>query len=102
MAKNINITELLSNDQPTIQIGDKQYAVNNSVETAMRFEELANGGGTKELLAAIEGALGKEAYKEIGVAKLPLQNLKVLTIAILAATQNLTYEEAAARFQQSS
>lgn len=102
MAKNINITDLLSSDQPTIQIGDKQYAVNNSVEAAMRFEELANGGGTKELLAAIEGALGKETYKEIGVAKLPLQNLKVLTTAILAATQNLTYEEAAARFQQSS
>lgn len=100
MAKNINITELLSNDQPTIQIGDKQYAVDNSVQAVMKIEELAGDGGTKSVLSAIEAALGEIAYKEIGVAKLPVPNIKVLMIAIMAATQNLTYEEASARFQR--
>lgn len=102
MAKSINITSLLTNEQPTIQIGDDLYPIDNSVEAVMRFEELAGGGGTKALLTAIEGALGKEAYEKINVPKLALPNLKVLTTAIMASSQNMTYEDAAARFQQSA
>jgi|GEM_PF-4660072 len=101
MPKNINITDLLSNEQPTIQIGEKQYPVNNSIEAVMKFEELATDGNSKNLLNAIKSALGDKAYDEIGVGTLPLPNIRVLTTAILAATQGIAYEDAAARFQQS-
>lgn len=96
----INITDKFKMEQPSIQIGEKAYPVDNSVEAVLKFEELSEGGGTKALLDAMETALGKEAYKEIGVNKLSVANLKVLTVAMMAAMQELTYEEAAARFQQ--
>lgn len=101
MAKTINITDLLSNDKPVIQIGEKEYPVDNSVESVMRFEELAGASSSKDVLSAIEGALGAKAYKEIGINKMALPNLKVLMTAIMAANQDLSYEEAVARFQQS-
>lgn len=100
MAKTINITDKFSQEQPSIQIGEKFYTVDNSVEAVLKFEELADNGGTKALLSALESALGEDAYKEIGVPKLSVVNLKVLTVAMMAAMQGITYEEAAARFQQ--
>ncbi|MNW40122.1 hypothetical protein D3C74_172280 [compost metagenome] len=95
----INITDKFKTEQPSIQIGEKSYPVDNSVEAVLKFEELAEGGGTKALLSALETALGKEAYKEIGVSRLSVANLKVLTVAMMAAMQDISYEEAAARFQ---
>lgn len=94
----INITDKFSKQQPSIQIGEKTYPVDNSVEAVLKFEELADGG-TKALLTAIETALGEKAYEEIGVIKMPIPDLKVLMIAMMAAMQEMTYEEAAARFQ---
>lgn len=96
----INITDKFIKQQPEIQIGEKLYPVDNSVEAVLKFEELAEGGGTKALLAALEGALGKKAYEEIGVTKLSVANLRVLMVAIMAAMQELSYEEADARFQR--
>lgn len=98
MSKIINITELLSNEKPVIQIGEKSYPVNDGVDAVLAFEEAA-GNGAKGLLTALEGALGKEAYAEIGVASYGLSNLKVLATAVLAAQAGITYEEAAARFR---
>lgn len=95
----INITDKFSKEQPSVQIGEKSYPVDNSVEAVLKFEELSEGGGTKALLGALETALGEDAYKEIGVIKLSVANLKVLTVALMAAMQDLPYEEAAARFQ---
>lgn len=99
MAKVINITELLSSDKPVIQIGTKSYPVNDGVDAVLGFEEAASKG-TRGLLEALEGALGKEAYADIGVSSYGLANLKVLATAVLAAQAGITYEEAAARFRR--
>lgn len=96
----INITDKFSKDKPSIQIGEKKYAVNNSVEAVMKFEEMAGAGSTKALLSAIEEILGKEAFVEVRVMKLSVPDIKVLMTGIMAAMQDLTYEEAAARFQR--
>lgn len=98
MANVINITNLLSNEKPVIQIGEKSYPVNDGVDAVMAFEEAASKGA-KGLLVALEGALGKEAYGEIGVSKMGLGNLKVLSTAVLASQAGISYEEAAARFR---
>ncbi|RED34673.1 hypothetical protein [Paenibacillus sp. VMFN-D1] len=96
----INITDKFSKDKPSIQIGEKKYPVNNSVEAVMKFEEMAGDGSIKALLSSIEEILGKEAFAEIGVMKLPVSDVKVLMLGVMAAMQDLPYEEAAARFQQ--
>ena len=101
MATVINITNLLSNEKPVIQIGEKSYPVNDGVDAVMAFEEAASKGA-KGLLVALEGALGKGAYAEIGVSKMGLGNLKVLSTAVLAAQAGIPYEEATARFRGAS
>lgn len=101
MAKVINITDKLSNDKPKIQIGEKSYEVNNSMGAVFTFQELAMTSTKESLTKAIEMSLGKEAAKEIDVEKWSLENFKVLSTAILAAMQNIDYEEAEARFQKS-
>lgn len=100
MAKVINITDKLSTAKPIIVINDKEYPVNDGMATFLKFEELANGSTLNSLVQAIEVSLGTAAVEELGVRNWSMDNFKVLTIAILAATQNLAYEEAAARFQK--
>lgn len=99
MSKVINITDKLSSEKPSITIGDKSYEINDSMETVFKFEELASTGN-KGALDAIKMALGEKAYKELKVEKMSVANFKVLMIALLAAMQGLTYEEAEARFQR--
>ncbi|MEF2969236.1 hypothetical protein V3851_26030 [Paenibacillus sp. M1] len=101
MSKLINITELLSSEKPCIQIGEKSYPVNDGVDAVIAFEEAASQGA-RGMITALEAALGKNAYKEIGVGTFSLSNLRVLATAVLAAQAGLSYEEAEARFQRSA
>ncbi|MFS0858335.1 hypothetical protein [Paenibacillus taichungensis] len=101
MANIINLTDKFATDEvASIQIGNKKYPINNSVEAVLGFEELANDASVKGLLNAIQGSLGEKAVTEIGVRKMSVENLKVLMSGLVAAMQGLTYEEAAARFRQ--
>lgn len=98
MSKRISITDKLNDEKPTIEIGEKVYEINDSMETVLKFEELSNTGN-RGVMSAMKMALGEEAFNEIGVEKLSINNFKVLTTAIMASMQGLTYEDAAARFQ---
>ncbi len=98
MSKVINITDKLSNEKPSIQIGKKEYQVNDGIATVLKFEELASVGTTSAMVEAITTALGEKAAKEIHIESMPIANFKVLSIAIMAAVQGMEYEEAAARF----
>jgi len=98
MAKIINISDKLSKDKPVITIGDKSYEVNDSMANVMKFEELAADSKSESMLKAIELSLGAEAAEEIGIQDMSITNFKVIITAILAAMQDVTYEEAEARF----
>ena len=98
MAKIINISDKLSKDKPVITIGDKSYEVNDSMANVMKFEELAADSKSESMLKAIELSLGAEAAEEIGIKDMSITNFKVIITAILAAMQDVTYEEAEARF----
>lgn len=98
MSKIINITDKFSKDLPSIQIGEKQYPVNNGISAMLAFEEAATGG-IAGVLKALEGAFGKKAYKEIGIEEMSMANIMVVSSAVLAAMTDISYEEAAARFQ---
>lgn len=100
MTKVVNISDKFAvEEKGQIKIGGKVYEVEKSVEAVLRFEEIAENGSVKSLLAAIEGTLGTEAVEEIGVKKMGIANIKVLVSGLMAAMQDLTYEEAADRFR---
>lgn len=70
MSKVINISDKFAvEEKGSIKVGGKVYEVDKSVEAVLRFEEIAETGSVKALLAAIEGALGSEVFEEIGVKK---------------------------------
>lgn len=102
MAKIINISDKLSFEKPTIQVGDKTYPVNDSLETVMKFEEVYGDGDIQSMIECLKVALGQEASEEIAFEKMPFRNIKVWFLAINAAMQDMTYEEVESRFHQFS
>lgn len=99
MSKVINITDKLSDERPSLKVGEKEYPLNDSMETVFKFEELATTGN-KGAMEAIKMALGEKAYKELKIEKLSVANFRVIMTAIMAAMQGMTYEETEARFQK--
>lgn len=99
MSKIIDISSKLTTEKPQIKIGEKLYCINNGIDTVLKFEELATQG-SKGLIEAIKLAISEESAKEINLESISIKNFKVLTVAIMAAMQDLEYEEAEARFQQ--
>lgn len=102
MAKIINISDKLSFDRPTIQVGEKTYAVNDSLETVMKFEEVYGDGDTQSMVECLRVALGQEAFDELEFVKMSFRNLKVWFLAINAAMQDMTYDEVESRFHKFS
>lgn len=97
MSKVINITDKISLDKPKILIGEDEYEVNDTMECVLKFQEMVSEEASMSL--AIELALGKAAAKKLNIEKMRIANYKVLITAIMAAMQGMTYEDAAARFQ---
>ena len=93
----INISDKLSNEKPKLQIGEKEYEINNSMETMAKFEELLEKSTINNMEQAVTVALG-EGAQELDIRQMSLDNFKVVTTAILAGIQGITYEEAEARF----
>ena len=100
MAKIINISEKLSLTRPSIQVGEKTYPVNDSLETVMKFEEVYGDGDTHSMLECMKVALGEAAYNELDFEHTSFSNIQVWFLAVMAAMQGLDYEEVEARFQQ--
>ena len=88
--------------RPEIRIGDKIYTVDNRLSTFERLNgrmKVAEGAGEMEII--ISEALGQDMYEEIRAMDLPYGVMYEIVIIILAAIQDLTVEEARARFQGS-
>ena len=99
MAKIINITDKMDFDQPKLVIGGKEYDVQNSVKGVLKFDEELKDLSVDSFTASLTVALGEEAVKELKVTELSFPNLKILMIAVLALMQDMSYEDADARFQ---
>lgn len=100
MAKIINISDKLSFEKPCIQVGEKTYTVNDSLETVMKFEEVYGDGDTQGMLECLKVALGEATSEELNFAKMSFKNIQVWFLAINAAMQDLTYEETESRFHK--
>lgn len=100
MAKIINISDKLSLEKPVIQVGDKTYEVNDSLETVLKFEEQYGDGDIHGMLECMKTALGSKAYTEMKMEKMSFKNVQVWFFAVMAAMQDMTYEEVESRFRQ--
>lgn len=101
MAKIINISDKLSSEKPSIQVEDKLYKVNDSLETVMKFEEVySDSGDTQGMLECMKIAIGEKAYKELKFEKMSFKNIQVWFFAIMAAMQDISYEDIESRFRQ--
>ena len=100
MAKIISISDKLSMEKPVIQVGDKSYVVNDSLETVLKFEELYGEGDIQGMLECMKIALGEKAYNELSLEKSSFRNIQVWFFAVMAAMQDLTYEEVEERFHK--
>lgn len=101
MAKIINISDKLSMGKPTIKVGEKEYPVNDSLETVLKFEEMyGEDGDTQSMLECMQVALGKEACDEINFTQMSFKNIQVWFFAVMAAMQDMDYDEVESRFQQ--
>lgn len=100
MAKIINISDKLSLEKPVIQVGDKSYVVNDSLETVMKFEEQYGDGDIQGMLECMKVALGNKAYTEMKFEKMSFKNIQVWFFAVMAAMQDVDYEDIEARFRK--
>ena len=100
MAKIINISDKLSTEKPCITVGDKTYEVNDSLKTVMKFEETYGDGDIQSMIECMAVALGEQAYNEIGFDNMSFSNIKVWFLAVMAALQDLPYDEVEARFRK--
>lgn len=100
MAKIINISDKLSTEKPVIQVGEKTYVVNDSLETVLKFEEQYGDGDIQGMLECMKVALGAKAYKEAAFEKMSFSNIKVWFLAVMSAMQDMDYDEVEARFRQ--
>lgn len=101
MAKIINISDKLSLEKPVIQVGEKQYVVDDSLATVLKFEEQSDVGDTQGMLESMKVALGEAAYEELSFETMSFKNIQVWFFAVMAAMQDVDYEELEARFRKS-
>lgn len=103
MAKIINISDKLSSGKPCIQVGDKTYTVDDSLQTVMKFEEMySDSGDTQGMLECLKVALGAKACQELKFEKLSFKNIQVWFLAVMAAMQDEDYEVIESRFRKFS
>ena len=100
MAKIINISDKLSTEKPVIKVGDKTYPVNDSLETVLKFEESLGDGDTQSMLECLKLAIGATAFKELKFEKGSFKNVQVWFMAVMAAMQDMSYEDVESRFRQ--
>jgi hypothetical protein len=105
MARHIDLTSKLSNERPTIQIGEKVYEVNDEKSNILSMNSMLNNfeGDEIEMVdAIIEKLVGKKAFKEINALKLSILDYKTIAFALIACVGDEEIEEVEERFQKSN
>ena len=102
MARNIDLSNKLSNDRPTIIIGGNTYTVNDEKTNVLLMnEELKKGGSASEVIdKTISLLLGKKALKEIDEMGLGLSQYTIIFYGLIACVNDISIEEAQERFRQ--
>lgn len=98
---NIDISSRLSHEKQTITVAEgKTYEVDCGAETMLKAQDIfKKDDGLTGLFKIIELLLGKQALKEIKEMKIKVNDLRIITIAIMAQVNEVSYEEMEKRFQ---
>lgn len=106
MSKAYDISTKLTNERPKIKIAeDKIYEVDNRKNTILKMQQMLQETNIDDLDfldEAIEMLLGEKAAKELGEMDLTIKNYQVIFIAIVAAIQEIEYEQAEAMFRKAT
>lgn len=103
MAKHIDISSRITMERPTVTFCGKTYEVNNGKNTMLLLQQYMSEdhGDIETVGRTLEMLLGKDAAAELDALNLPLDEIKTVFIAVMAAASGEDYEEAEARFQKS-
>ena len=98
---NLDISSKLRHEPQTITIAEgKTYKVDCGAETMLKAQDIFKKDNSLDgLFQAIELLLGEEAKKEIQEMKVTVKDLNIITIAIMAQVNEISYEEMEKRFQ---
>lgn len=106
MSKIIDISAKLTNERPKIKISeDKIYEIDDRKNTILKMYQMFRDGDVNDIEMmdeVIKMLLGEKAAKEIDEMNLSIKNYQTIVIAIMAAIQEITFEEAEKLFCQSA
>lgn len=102
MAKNIDLSNKLSNMRPTITINGVDYKVNDEKTNVLLMNQELKKEGVSESEAidrVISLLLGKKALKEIDALGYGISQYMIIFYALIASVNDITMEEAEKRFR---
>lgn len=106
MSKVIDISAKLTNEKPKLKLSeDKVYEIDNRKNTILvMYQKMQEGNiNDLELLDEVIGLLlGEKAAKEIDEMNLSIKDYQTIVIAIMAAIQEIEYEQAEAMFRKAT
>lgn len=99
MAKTIDITSRLTNERPSLKLGEgKEYQIDNRKNTVLAIQTKMDEGDGSNMDEVLEMMLGTEAVKEINESDISFADYQVIFIAALAGAMGEDYEAVEARF----
>lgn len=106
MSKVYDISAKLTNERPKIQIAEnKIYEVDNRKNTILKMQQMLQKADIDDLDfldEAIEMLLGEKAAKDIDEMDLSIAAYQTIFITIMAAIQEIEYEQAEAMFRKAT
>ncbi len=106
MSKVIDISAKLTNERPKLKLAeDKVYEIDDRKNTILKMYQKmqdANIDSIEFLDETIKMLLGEKAAKEIDEMNLSIKDYQTIVIAIMAAIQEITFEDAEKLFRQSA
>lgn len=106
MSKVIDISAKLTNERPKLKLSeDKVYEIDDRKNTILEMYQKMQEGNINdlELLDEVIGLLlGEKAAKEIDEMNLSIKDYQTIVIAIMAAIQEIEYEQAEAMFRKAT
>ncbi len=101
MAKHFDLSDILTDDRPTIKVGNKTFTINCEKSIVLRVNAILKKKG--EDLEGMEDALkillGEKGYKEFNELDLPVSAYKSFYLAVIACVQDEEREVVEKRFR---
>lgn len=101
MAKHFNLSDILTEDKPTIQVNDKTFTVNCEKSVILRVNSILKkkGEGIEGMEESLKLLLGEKGYKDFDELNLPMAAYRRFYFAVLGCVQDEDLEVIEKRFR---